>query len=416
MLCWENNHLQQAAFFQLRLGESRADAREIPHRIRQLIAEAALRQTVADVPVGVFLSGGLDSSTIVACLACAGIRPQTFAVGFRELIDERPYARAVAKRYGSEHHEIELAVDVAAMMERMAEILDEPFADSSCIPCYLLAEFARQHVKVILTGDGGDELFGGYNWYEWLRWSEELPTDALSQWRWLTAAAWHKMRRYFGAPPLPNRSSPAFLRHLARAKQRWPDLWRRHLALATSLFEDRSRLWGNKRHESADAALAAWQPSDACKGLDRAVHFDVTCYLSGDLLVKVDRTSMAHGLEVRAPFLDPALASYVWSLPAEMRFGGVSTKHLLRLACADLWPEEVRQRGKQGFGAPLAAWIERTDVNSLWLRIMRSSSPLRAILPGADAWVRTPQQRWTILTLGLWLERRTVCLRRLSQS
>lgn len=344
-----------------------ASEAEAVDRVRSLLSRAVERQTVADVPVGAFLSGGLDSTTIVALMSEQANQPvRTYAVGFGELIDELPFARAAADAYATDHHEMQMGIDVPDALARMTGIYDEPLGDSSNIPTFLLAEYARRHVKVVLSGDGGDEVFGGYAWY---------------------------------APLL----------------QQTGDSFRRHLANSTALDDDRARLWGTRAPVNA-LVSDAFRPADDVRDIDRATAFDVACYLAGDILVKVDRAAMAHGLETRAPFLDAELAEFVLGLPWQMRFKGGSLKHLLRAACGDLWPESIRARGKQGFGAPVRNWLEHPGVASAWSRVTHRDSALSALLPGAPAVANElrPQRRWSLLCLGLWLEGRDTCLANLS--
>jgi asparagine synthase (glutamine-hydrolysing) len=329
-----------------------ASETEAVDHVRSLLSRAVERQTVADVPVGAFLSGGLDSTTIVALMSEQTNAPvSTYAVGFGDLIDELPFARAVASHYETDHHEMQMDIDVPAALARMADVYDEPFGDSSNIPTYLVAEYARRHVKVVLSGDGGDEIFGGYAWYT----------------------------------PLLEQSDDHFQRHLANLQ-------------ATQMVAD------------------AFRPLDDVRDIDRATTFDVSCYLPGDILVKVDRAAMAHGLETRAPFLDVELAEFVLGLPWQMRFKGGSLKHLLRAACGNLWPESIRNRGKQGFGAPVRDWLKKPEVASLWARVTHKDSALSALLPGTPAVANElrPQRRWSLLCLGLWLEGRESCLANLS--
>ena len=348
---------------------------EAATRIRALLDQAVQRQTVADVPVGAFLSGGLDSTTIVGLMS--GRAPgvlKTFSVGFADLIDELPFARDVAAAYRTDHHELQMNIDVAPMLARMTEVYDEPFGDSSNIPTFLVSEYARHTVKVVLSGDGGDEIFGGYDWYR----------------------------------PVVN----------AAQGVSGMQTWDQHVSSSTSAFFDRSAMWGPRAVTAAGIALrGSHAPPTDSRGMDGATAFDVSCYLPGDILVKVDRAAMAHGLETRSPFLDVDLTEFVLGLPWTMRFQlGRPLKRLLRSACEDLWPASVQSRPKQGFGAPVGHWLDQPAVTAMWDHITREGSALRFLLPGLStvaAGLR-PQRKWNLLCLGLWLERNAACLASLS--
>ena len=382
-------------YWQPRFSHLQIDEEEAVEQTRVLLDAAVRRQTVADVPVGAFLSGGLDSTSIVALMSGGASQPvRTFAVGFGDLIDELPFARAAAERYGTEHHELQAGIDVARMLGRMTAVYDEPFGDSSNIPTYLVAEHARRHVTVALSGDGGDEVFGGYAWYASL-----LNSRAVG-------GAGEGACRVGGSGSGVNAG--------AAGDGGWFD---RHLAGATVLHDDRARLWGPRRQPAGLAAVRdRYRPSNSTAEMDRASAFDLDCYLAGDILVKVDRAAMAHGLETRAPFLDAELADFVLGLPWRMRMRDGSLKHLLRRACGHLWPDVVRGRGKQGFGAPVRDWLAQPEVAAMWSRVTARGSALSALLPGvadaADA--LRPQRRWSLLCLGLWLEGRDGCLAGLS--
>ncbi|HEV8634527.1 MAG TPA: asparagine synthase (glutamine-hydrolyzing) [Chloroflexota bacterium] len=415
-LSYQDGQLRQWRYWAPRYSHRPAtDPVETVQQVRALVAQAVRRQMVADVPVGAFLSGGLDSTTIVALMTeQTEHRVKTFSVGFGGLINELPYARAVADTYRTEHHEIQMEIPVGEMLERMAEVYDEPFADSSNIPTYLVAQYARQRVKVALAGDGGDELFGGYDWYRWL-FGDAGGSAGAEAALWQLAALGARALARAGAPLGPWADAAAQRYRLAWARHRYRDVWPRHLALTTGLLADRSALWGGRAPEGTFASVAgAYRPDETVKELDRATDFDLRSYLPGDILVKVDRAAMAHGLESRAPFLDVDLVEFVLGLPWQERFRDGELKRLLRAACADLWPESVRGRGKMGFGAPIRHWLERPDVRLLLDRVTAAGGPLAAVLPGVRDALPTlgHQPTWTLLCLGLWLERNRGCLGR----
>jgi asparagine synthase (glutamine-hydrolysing) len=402
-LRWQDGRLSHHRYWVPRLETRAIGLDDAAETLRTLLRQAVRRQMVADVPVGAFLSGGLDSTSIVALMQ--GLNPQpvkTFSVGFGAEINELPYARAVARRYETEHHEVDLgAPPVAELVERMAEVYDEPLADSSSIPTYLISRFARGHVKVVLAGDGGDEMFGGYHWY---------PMLALSQQVAGSRAEWVILRAISRA--LRERARALYRRSVAVGlSARWPDMWLRAAMNQVYVRADRRAvLWGDRRTPRevphTDVAPAA------IEGLNRAFYFDLTTYLPGDILVKVDRAAMAHGLETRAPFLDRDLAEFALSLPASLKVDTDGhTKIVLRHACEQYWPAEVRTREKHGFGAPYRRWLQKPDVGALVTRIFRTGGPLRTLLPGiATSTPAATYETWMLLTLGLWLEKRATAL------
>ena len=373
-------------------------------RLRELLGQAVERQLVADVPVGAFLSGGHDSSTVVALMAERSTKNiQTFSVGFGGLINELPYARSVARRYRTDHHEVDLGEPaVSELLERMSEIYDEPFADSSSIPTYLISQFARQRVKVVLAGDGGDELFGGYTWYNPLLMAERMKPSYL---RWIVLRLASKFLR----------DRNARLRRYSTAiglATRWPDTWTRAVMGETYFsVAERRALWTGRPNAPAPFWPGSYyRPSVEVQGLNQAFYFDLASYLSGDILVKVDRASMAHGLECRAPLLDRDLAEFALSLPASLKVSPDENKIVFREAAGQWWPEEVRNRAKHGFGAPYLTWLGLPSVRALLSSVLRPRSSLRSLFPGLDdaQFLRPSYKTWMLLVLGLWLERRAV--------
>jgi len=400
-LYWKNGVFSKSCYWQPLLEHRPISLPDAIERTRELLRQAVRRQMVADVPVGAFLSGGLDSSTIVALMQMQSARPvKTFSVGFGDYINELPYARAVANKYATEHYEIDVgAPDVAAMLLRMAEVYDEPFADTSNIPTYLISEFASKHVKVVLSGDGGDELFGGYTWsYPMLVKSEQLPESMI---RWII---FRSMSRVMGH----RWKSLALYSAGAGLSARWSDMWTRQVMQNTHLKKDqRERLWGDRASEMEPYDPGGYFPPTCIQGANRGFYFDLTSYLPGDILVKVDRAAMSHGLETRAPFLDRDLAEFALSLPVSLKVNESNTKILLREACSGYWPRELQGRPKQGFGAPVGVWLNMPAVREMIEHVLSSGSLLKALLPGIDAKDAKGRdyKTWILLTLGLWLER-----------
>ena len=404
-LLWKDGTYKTTRYWQPCLIVQPIALHDAIERTRELLQQAVTRQMVADVPVGAFLSGGLDSSTIVALMQHRSSRPiKTFSVGFGTSINELPYARAVADKYRTDHHEIDLGrPDVAGMLERMAEVYDEPFADTSSIPTYLISEFARKHVKVVLSGDGGDELFGGYNWtYPALVQSAKVP-DSMLLWFILRSLSkvlrhrWKSLALYSAGCGLAVRRS---------------DMWSRQVMQHIQIKQDeRKCLWGGRI-----GGIGHYHPHDYYRSPDVAneanqgFYFDLMSYLPGDILVKVDRAAMAHGLETRAPFLDRDLAEFAFSLPMNLKVDGWKTKVLLQEACSGYWPAELKGRDKRGFGSPVGDWLRLPSVKSLADNTFSVESPLRALLPGINEMYdkNNNYKTWILLTLGLWLQRNKI--------
>ena len=382
--------------------------------VRERLQAAVERRLISDVPLGAFLSGGIDSSSVVALMARASEHPvATFTIGFDDFdgYDERPYARAVAERYRTDHTEFVVDPKAGELIERLVWHYDEPFGDSSALPTYLLSELTAGHVKVALCGDGGDELFAGYE-----RFAAAL---AVARYQALPAPLRAAVRR--GAelvPPRLARGRAAKVRRLLvrsdlsapLALLAWvgyvPVEWRRRLLAGTEPAPP---------PDGVERYLTVWDASAGAHPLDRLLDLNIRTYLLDDLLPKVDRMSMAHALEVRAPLLDRELAELAFRLPASARARGLSLKRVLRAAVADLLPREILDRPKRGFGVPLDRWF-RTDLagyvsSMLGARDSRVREHLAA--PAIDALLAEHQAAaanhgdaiWSLLTLEIFLRR-----------
>jgi asparagine synthase (glutamine-hydrolysing) len=325
-------------------------------RLQTLLDDAVRERLVSDVPLGVFLSGGIDSSTIAALAARHGAL-QTFAIGFSERsFDESGHARAVADAIGAHHHEHIFDVgEMPALVPGIAGVLDEPIGDASILPTLLLSRFAQQHVTVALGGDGGDELFAGYPMHQAHR-----------------VARWGRLLRPVMAPAraaaarLPVRHGNftfgfkvnTFLRGAAEAAPHNHALWMSSFSPAEQAAlltpELAAELNGGGAFRAFDAV---WQESTGATPLARATHLDARTYLPNDVLVKVDRASMSVALEVRAPFLARAVVEFAFSLPDAYRMRGLTGKRILRDAVRDMLPPQILRRPKKGFGVPVAAWL-----------------------------------------------------------
>ena len=328
------------------------DEREALHELRTVLADAVRSHMISDVPLGAFLSGGIDSSLVVALMAQASNRPvKTFSIGFDEAeFDELPHARRVAEHLGTDHHDLVVRPDALGILDRLVWHFDEPFADSSAIPTWYVSEMARRHVTVVLSGDGGDELFGGYTRYLPHPRVESFDRLAPGLGRAVAAAAWRALPH--GA------RGKNFLRHVARNPQgRYVDSVtfyhadeRRDLLSPTLRAEIGG--WNTERAFSAPFERFGGLPLEA-----QLMAFDFETYLPEDCLVKVDRMSMAHSIESRVPLLDHLVIEFAASLPAAVKMPGGRLKHLLKELAFSLVPREILDRPKQGFAVPVGQWF-----------------------------------------------------------
>lgn len=320
--------------------------------LQRVLLDAVKSHMVSDVPLGAFLSGGVDSSLVVAMMARqSGNRIKTFSIGFEDpAFDELDHARRVADHYGTDHHEFVVRPDGLGILDRLVWHFDEPFGDASAIPTWYVSEIARRHVTVVLSGDGGDELFGGYDRY--------VPHPRVTA---FDRYAPRPLRRVAGAVAgrLPHGTrGRRFLRHIGR------DIHGRYL--------DAIRYFGDDEKPdllSPDLRASLSRPGPEVRlgehfrrygGLPWAsqmMRFDLETYLPGDVLTKVDRMSMAHSIEARVPLLDNDVVSFASSLPAALKIKHGRRKHVLKEVAAKLLPDGLVDRRKQGFGVPLAGWF-----------------------------------------------------------
>jgi asparagine synthase (glutamine-hydrolysing) len=385
------------------------DDREAEERFRTLLHRAVEKRMVADVPLGAFLSGGLDSSAVVAFMAqAAGSRVKTFTIGFaggREY-DEREHARVVADRFGTEHTEFVVEPKALDLIDRLVWHHDGPFGDSSAIPTFLLSELTRGHVTVALSGDGGDEVFAGYLRLYGGVLSERIP-------RWLLG---------LGAGVLDLLPEPKDRRHRLRFAKRFTEGGRLPLAERyqkwNACFSDGIKdLLRPELHPDAESGRLLESYTRELDGnestLARLLQLNFRTYLLDDLLVKADRMSMAHGLETRSPFLDTAVVEFGASLPDRLRMRLGTGKLVLRRAMKGMLPRSILARGKMGFGVPLGAWFRDELGGLVQERLLDTGSPIyEYVRPEAvRGLVRRHQaaaadlspQIWTLLTLESWL-------------
>jgi asparagine synthase (glutamine-hydrolysing) len=338
--------------FQLEEGGSRREE-DYLEELRALLDEAVRVRLVADVPLGAFLSGGVDSSTVVGLMARHTDRPvKTFSIGFNEdSYDELRYARVAARHFGTDHHEFVVTPEICSVVDELVWHFDEPFADPSAIPTYVVSKMAREHVKVVLSGDGGDELFAGYT-----RYVIDRRRGAFARLPRLVREGLMQPAARLLPHGAPGRN---FLHDVAYdALDRYLEsvsVFTR-LAKASLYTHDFRRLTGGASH-APGAFRARAERAGSRDALDRLLYLDSKTYLPGDILTKVDRMSMAASLEARVPLLDHKLIEFVGRIPSSLKMKGLVTKHIFKRAVRGLVPSEILDRPKQGFGVPVEHWI-----------------------------------------------------------
>ena len=382
------------------------DEAELIEELRARLRDSVRAHLVSDVPVGVLLSGGIDSSALTALVAQESPESvRTFSIGFEERsFDELGDARLVAERYGTQHRELVLRPDAALLLPALAEAFDEPFADSSALPTYLVSQLAAQDVKVALSGEGGDELFGGYYTY---------VADQLA----LRGSGAARLARPL-VERLPTSTARASFDYKAKRFVRGahlPPLERHHAWKEIFSPEARAELTG-RRHDfdPVDLYRARFAETEGAELLARLQDVDLGIYLVDDLLVKTDRASMAHSLEARVPFLDPAVTNFAAALPAKHRVHGLRKKVLLRKAVAPLVPSQIVRGKKRGFSIPAAAWLrgelEPFARETLCSETLRRQGYFRpdAVTALLDRHVSGKEdlsrQLWGLLAFTLWHE------------
>ncbi len=361
ILRWRDGQVSDWAYWQLQPQPLKGSPPELAEQLVDLLRDAVRIRLMSDVPLGAFLSGGIDSSAIVGFMSEIMAQPvQTFSIGFDDpSYNELHHARAAAEHFGAEHHEMQVQPHIVDLVETLIQYLDEPLADVSIFPTYLVSQLARQTVTVALSGDGGDELFAGYDWYVasvLAQYYDRLPLRVRGHWLpyWLDRippttqkkGLINACKRFVEGACLP-----AELEHY-----RWniflTEVDKQQLyspALAASLSPMRA-------YTHLTSHLQAAGPCDA---LWRRQHADIRTFLLDDILVKVDRMSMANSLEVRTPFLDHRLVAFAAGLPRHQRLRGWQTKYLLKRSLAGTLPHHIRHRRKEGFSIPMKNWLRQ---------------------------------------------------------
>lgn len=395
--------------------------KSLPEYLEQLqdLLEQAIRFRLrSDVPLGALLSGGIDSSTVVGLMSQMMDRPvQTFSVGFsNEAFNEIPFARSIARQFKTEHHELMIDTCSPSLLKDVVWHLDEPIADPAAVPTYLISELARKHVKVILTGEGGDELFAGYDYYKT-----------------------HLLARRFQLLPssLSRRVLPTMARSanylLRRQHYHERTIWHwslppgAQMAAWVAIFTDaeKKKLYGPafghalSKNRTAETFSYYYQKCNAKDDLHRLMYVDTKVWLPDDLLMKVDKMSMANSLEARTPFLDHHLIEFMASIPANLKLKASTPKYILKALMKDILPDNIISRPKQTFDVPIGEWLCH-DLRDLTMDILEEGvikgedlfnhnyvmdEMWHALEEGKPGYAR---QFWSLITLGLWFRQNNV--------
>jgi asparagine synthase (glutamine-hydrolysing) len=408
VLVWEDGEAELTRYARPGPLEVRHDDEaELVEELRARLRDSVRAHLLSDVPVGVLLSGGVDSAVLAALAAQETAEPvHTFTIGFAERsFDERADARLVAERYGTVHHELLVKPDPRLLFETLADVFDEPFADSSALPTYLVSHLASSKVKVALSGEGGDELFGGYYTY-----AADLIAERVGG---LAQLARPLVER------LPTSTAKASFDYRAKRFVRaahLPPLERHHGWKEIFSPELRAELRGGRStFDPVDVYRARYAETEGAPELARLQDVDFGIYLVDDLLVKTDRASMANSLEARVPFLDSVITNFAFTLPTKHKVRGLAKKVLLRKAAEPLLPREIVHGRKRGFSIPAAAWLRgelepfaRATLSGETLRRQGFFEPavvtrlLDEHVGGAEDRSR---QLWGLLAFTLWYER-----------
>ncbi|HEY0426339.1 MAG TPA: asparagine synthase (glutamine-hydrolyzing) [Pyrinomonadaceae bacterium] len=414
----ENGEINVRRYWNLSFHKNggRPTVKKAAGELREIISDAVRMRLVSDVPLGILLSGGVDSSTIAAFAAQhAEGKIKTFSIGFEEdSFDESKYARQVADHLKTEHYEEKLSVEKAAdLISEIGEWLDEPISDGSLIPTFLLSRFVKKHVTVALGGDGGDEIFAGYPMYfghKMARVYDKLP-------RFLRAGLIEPIVNNLPVSTKNLSFDYKAKRFVAASKY---DAVTRHHSWFGSFSIDAQRdllaedILANASGDIYKGAKDLLKITDAADEIERMQFLDMNFYMAEDILTKVDRASMAVSLEVRAPFLDPRVAEYAARLPLEYKLKGSKGKYILKKAVEDLLPKEILKRPKKGFGIPIAEWL-KGRLNPLMHDLLAPERLKTQGLFDADFVQRLikehesgaashHKQLWTLLVFQLWFD------------
>lgn len=405
MLIYQNGNMRVSRYWNFTTDdELNGNECELLDQLYTLLKESIKLRMVSDVPIGVFLSGGIDSSIIATIMASLSSKPiKTFSIGFQEAkYNELPYAREIAKHISSDHHEFIVKINAMEILDKISQQYDEPFADSSAIPTYCVSKMAKDYVTVVLSGDGGDELFGGYNWYSWVKSGVEFSKRFT-----LFANILGKVGQL-----LPNgMEGKHYLERLG--KDETEQFWRR-----VFIFEDEARKHLLKKSLIDDSKLRL--PENTLYTYFNSLNTDIVkkmewtdfkFYLPEDILSKVDRASMLVSLETRVPFLDHNICEFAFKVPSEFKIRKGIKKYLLKKLAKRILPKDFPLERKQGFSIPLKEWMQKdlaptvkeVAFHPTVKTFINTDYVLKILMEHKSGKVNNSAKLWSVLMFGLWV-------------
>jgi asparagine synthase (glutamine-hydrolysing) len=415
ILIWEKGEIRLRRYWELSYkNKIKMDEIECRERILELLTEATKIRLVSDVPLGAFLSGGIDSSAVVAIMSRLTVHPvKTFSIGFEnESFNELKYAKRIAKLFNTDHREYIVSADALEVLPKLIWHFNEPFADSSAIPAYYISKITREQVTVALNGDGGDESFAGYKRY--------AAGKIASIYRFIPAS----IRKNFIRPFIQRMPESTRKQDLTKYIKRFisadESSQEKRYACWMSIFDNnlKGNLYSkelNGRLKNADSwgyLCGIYGQSDAMNFIDATLFVDIMTYLPGDLLVKMDITSMANSLEARSPFLDHKLMEFAASIPPSLKLRGMTTKYILKKSLSKILPGEILYRRKQGFGVPVGDWFRNKLRNYAFETLLSEKCIKRGyfrketvegmLAEHVSGKIDHGQRIWCLINLELW--------------
>lgn len=396
-LIYRNNKIEIKKYWELPSIQGKITLDEAKEKLSNLLKESVQKQLVADIPVGAFLSGGMDSSITVALAKEFNKNIETFSFAFNNSYNELSYANLIAKRYETKHTELfDSEEEISEVLLKLSKIYDEPFADSSAIPTYLISKLTQKHTRVALTGDGGDELFGGYGWYKNLLNFKPEKGNLLGEYTNKVIGKIISKATNSGT----NKFTQKSFGH--RYGRNFPNIIEAH--------DSQISYFSGEEISELDLPLPSsfkpdWETSNS---INDAMKMDIKEYMPADILKKTDRSSMACGLELRAPFLDQKLAEFAISLPYQLKLNSSEQKIILKEAFKDHLPPEILKRNKKGFGAPVGKWLQLENVSKIKKEYLLDPSKRIYDIFDKDRLHQISDQNnyqtWITLVLSIWLE------------